>query len=131
MSEQKPSYWAVVPAAVRYDTGIPANAKLLYAELSALADKNGYCFPSNAYLSEVFTLTDTSVRRLLKALSERGYINIDVTRDDRTHQVVARSIYVGLNPLRCEVPSAQKCAEGSAQKCTEGSAQKSAERVDI
>ena len=127
MSERNPGYWAVVPAVVRYDTHIPPNAKLLYAELSALADGRGYCFPSNAYLSEVFTLTDTSVRRLLKALSERGYINVDVTRDQKTHEVVSRAIYIGLNPLRDKTPSAQKCAEASVQKSADPSAQKSAD----
>lgn len=43
MSEiRKPSYWAVLPACVRYDASLPPNAKLLYAEISALCDDVGY-----------------------------------------------------------------------------------------
>ena len=124
MSEQeRPSYWAVIPAPVRYDTAIPANAKLLYAELSSLANDKGYCFASNAYFAANFSMTDTSVRRLLKALADRGFIRIDVVRDKKTNQVKERNIYVGLNPAASTPPSAQKSAEGSAQKSAEGSAQ--------
>lgn len=124
MSDQeRPSYWAVVPAPVRYDTAIPANAKLLYAELSSLTNEKGYCFASNAYFAANFSMTDTSVRRLLKALADRGFIRIDVVRDKKTNQVKERKIYVGLNPAASAPPSAQNCAEGSAQKSAEGSAQ--------
>ena len=125
--QERPSYWAVVPAPVRYDTAIPANAKLLYAELSSLTNEKGYCFASNAYFAANFSMTDTSVRRLLKALADRGFIRIDVVRDKKTNQVKERKIYVGLNPATSAPPSAQNCAEGSAQKSAEGSAQKSAE----
>lgn len=124
MSDQeRPSYWAVVPAPVRYDTAIPANAKLLYAELSSLTNEKGYCFASNAYFAANFSMTDTSVRRLLKALADRGFIRIDVVRDKKTNQVKERKIYVGLNPAASVPPSAQNCAEGSEQKSAEGSAQ--------
>ncbi len=43
----KPAFWAVLPAAVRYDEELPPNAKLLYAEISALTDQRGYCYASN------------------------------------------------------------------------------------
>ena len=37
----KPSYWAVLPAGIRYDPEITAGAKLLYAEITSLADARG------------------------------------------------------------------------------------------
>lgn len=128
MSEKiEPGYWAVIPAPVRYDTAIPANAKLLYAELSSLAKKKGFCYASNAYFSEVFSITDGSVRRLLKALSESGYISVHVIRDEKTHEVLERRIYVGLDPngTECTEDSVQKRAEASEQKSADPSAQKS------
>ena len=38
---RRPGYWAVLPATVRYDKTLRPNAKLLYAEITALADANG------------------------------------------------------------------------------------------
>ena len=34
---RKPGYWAVLPARVRYDEELRPNAKLIYAEITALA----------------------------------------------------------------------------------------------
>ena len=48
MRENGPGYWAVIPAEVRYDDALPANAKLLYGEISSLCDQKGYCYASVA-----------------------------------------------------------------------------------
>lgn len=42
MGTERPAYWAVIPASVRYDRELPPNAKLLYGEVTALSDKLGY-----------------------------------------------------------------------------------------
>ena len=125
MSEKnKPSYWAVLPASVRYDPELPPNAKLLYAELSALADAAGYCFASNEYFAGNFELNVKSIQRLLKALADRGYITVDVVRDAETHAVLERKIFAGINPAgRLAPPSPQNCGDPSPQKCGDPSPQ--------
>ena len=96
--KRRPAYWAVIPAGVRYDPELPANAKLLYAEVSALADSRGYCWASNATLGELYGVSDRTVRRLVETLAERGYLQVEVVRDTQTNAVVERRLWVETPP---------------------------------
>jgi len=91
----KPSYWAVLPAAVRYDPEIPASAKLLYAEISSLTDERGYCWASNAYFERLYDLSERTIVRLIRALEKAGYIRIL----DAGGGSARRKIAAGINPL--------------------------------
>ena len=91
----KPSYWAVLPAAVRYDPAIPASAKLLYAEISALTDGRGFCWASNAYFERLYDLSERTIIRLIRALEAAGYIRIE----DADGGAATRKIYAGVNPM--------------------------------
>lgn len=121
----KPSYWAVIPATVRYDPDIPSTAKLLYAEISTLTDSSGYCFASNDYFASNFEISVKSVQRLIKTLSDNGYITVDVVREPATNEVLGRRIFAGINPtaevgtphLKNKVRSPQKQGDPSPQKC--------------
>ena len=90
---EKPGYWAVIPAGVRYNEQIPPNAKLLYAEISSLTQEDGYCWASNEYFQKVFGFSERSVQRLIRALAESGFIRIE-NGDSKK-----RKIYAGINPL--------------------------------
>lgn len=94
----QPSYWAVLPAEIRYDDRIPAAAKLLYAEISSLSGRDGFCWATNDYFAALYRITERSVRRLLDALEEQGYIRIEEKREDH-NRLVYRRIFAGLNPL--------------------------------
>ena len=91
----KPSYWAVLPAAVRYDPTITAGARLLYAEISSLTDARGYCWASNSYFQQLYGISEPTVQRYLRALKAGGYIRIQ----DGDGGQGRRKIYAGVNPL--------------------------------
>lgn len=93
---EKPGYWAVIPAAVRYDEVIGPSEKLLYGEISALTGKDGYCWASNEYFSRLFRITPRSVQRQIRALHNAGYIRIEDGNSKK------RRIYAGINPLHDE-----------------------------
>ena len=94
MNIEKPAYWAVLPAGVRYDETLPASAKLLYAEISSLTNQEGYCYASNAYFMALYGISDATVLRLLRVLEQRGYIR----REDAVGGKTQRRIYAGINP---------------------------------
>ena len=64
--ENKKSYYAVVPANVRYDSNICANSKLLYGEITALCNEKGYCWASNQYFADLYDVSKISISRWIK-----------------------------------------------------------------
>lgn len=87
------AFWAVIPDSVLSSTEIKANAKLLYAKVTSLQRARGYCYASNKYLAEGLGIAPDTVTRLLKELSDAGYLQIQVIRDPSTNVVTERRIY--------------------------------------
>ena len=63
---EQPNYYAILPAFVRYDKDLPANARLLYGELTALTNKKGYCFASNNYFAPLYGVTTQEISKWIK-----------------------------------------------------------------
>ena len=59
--KEQPNYYAIISAEVRYDENLTANAKLLYAEITALLNMNGECFATNKYFSNTVARAAISV----------------------------------------------------------------------
>lgn len=112
MDDMRPSYYAVIPADVRYDDEIPPNAKLLYGEISALIGKDGFCYASNAYFIKLYGFSDPTVSRLLKQLEDNGYIVREQERDV-SGKVIRRKIYLNVSapeeqpPIKNNTPNSQ------------------------
>lgn len=93
MNAEKPSYWAVLPAAVRYDEELRPNAKLLYAEITALTNVRGYCWISNERLGEYFGISPKTVGSLIQQLAGRGYIKVELLRDEK-QAITGRRLWI-------------------------------------
>lgn len=91
------SAYVVIPSPVFFDSGITPRAKLLYGLLSCMANHKGFCWAKNSTLSKYLNSTegkmvsDSTVRRLLKELKDRGYIQVDLGEDNGA---TARKIYI-------------------------------------
>lgn len=88
------SYFAVIPADVRYNDRLPPNAKLLYCELTSMCAEQGYCDATASELAAPYGFSDRTIRSLLKALEDGGYIYTAVLRDPDTGQISGRNIYL-------------------------------------
>ena len=93
---ERPGFYAVIPADIRYDDSIPANAKLLYGEISALIGGEGFCYATNQYFAKVFRMNEDSITRLITKLEKAGYIHRILERDS-TGQVERRKIYLNVS----------------------------------
>jgi hypothetical protein len=82
MDENKKSYYAVIPACVRYDEKLPANAKLLYGEITALTNEKGYCWASNAYFAKLYNVAPQTVSNWIALLKKQKHITIKVSQKD-------------------------------------------------
>lgn len=91
---EKPAYWGVMPAEVRY-SNLPATAKVLYTEISALTTMDGFCLKDNAYFCSLYKISERTLQGHLQRLEKAGYIAI--LDGDGGHG--RRRIYAGINPL--------------------------------
>ena len=93
MEREQPGYYAIIPSDVRYDDSIPAAAKLLYGEISALIGADGYCFASNDYFADLYKTTRETIARQLTKLEQAGHIR-RVIEKAPSGQITARKIYL-------------------------------------
>jgi len=93
--KENPSYYAIIPANVRY-SDLKPNAKLLYGEITALSNKFGFCFASNKYFSELYNVNKNTVSSWLSDLKNYGFIVIKIERDSNK-QIIKRCIGITKN----------------------------------
>lgn len=86
------SYYAIIPATVRYNKKLKDKAKLLYGEITALCNEYGYCWASNNYFAELYSISKGTVSKLLAELKKYSYINIELIYKDNSKEVKKRII---------------------------------------
>lgn len=78
---EKPSYYAIIPAFVRYDERLSSSEKLMYGELTCLTNKLGYCYATNGYFAKLYGKDVSTISRWVKNLEECGYISVAYERE--------------------------------------------------
>jgi SOS-response transcriptional repressor LexA len=84
------SYYAVIPANVRYDPNLRDKAKLLYGEITALSNERGYCWATNEYFAKLYNVDKTTISKLIKNLIDNGYIKSHIIYKEGTKEIDKR-----------------------------------------
>ena len=114
MSETK-SYYAVIPASVRYNENLCANSKLLYGELTALSNQEGYCWASNKYFADLYKVHKNTVSKWINGLKENGFIYVVIEKYDTGFD---RKIYIR-DTINENIETPKQKAEGGINEKVE------------
>ena len=98
MNELQKSYYAIIPANVRYDNDLTPNAKLLYGEITALCNEKGYCWASNNYFAELYKVSKKSISKWINQLIQKGYIKSQIMYKEGSKSREERRLYIS-NPM--------------------------------
>lgn len=120
MEEQQKSYYAIIPANVRYDKDLAPNAKLLYGEITTLCNEKGYCWASNQYFAELYGVSVLSVKRWVNSLVNKGYVYRTLTYKPNSKEVDKRILSID-SGIKIDTTSVQNCYDPSIKNDTSSS----------
>lgn len=81
-SQNNVGYYSIIPATILYNKELKANEKLLYAIITSLACKEGYCFATNKYLAEKLGVNPKTISIWISDLKDRNFIIVELIRNE-------------------------------------------------
>ncbi|WP_308748485.1 helix-turn-helix domain-containing protein [uncultured Anaerococcus sp.] len=88
------TYYTILPAEVRLDKRLLPFERILFSDILTLANKNGYCFASNAYFAKAYEVSTVSISTWISNLVKYGYISRSYDYKDKTKKIERRRLYV-------------------------------------
>lgn len=96
----KRSYYAIIPAHVRYDETLTPNAKLLYGEVTALCNERGYCWASNSYFADLYGVSNVSISKWINQLVKQGYLTSEMQYKEGSKEILHRYLRIVNDPIK-------------------------------
>ena len=115
--ENKIGYYAIIPSTILFNEKIKANEKLLYAVITVLSNKEGYCYASNAYLGKLLNAQPHTISKWVSHLKSLGFLCLDIIKNDKG-EIIQRRIYPNDTPYTTNriYPYSIDRTEGMSQK---------------
>ena len=101
---EQPNYYSILPANVRYDERLKANEKLLYSEITALANMHGYCYASNGYFANLYDVSKRTISNWISNLDKFGYIKLEYEYKKNSKEIEKRKIFIASSIVVKEDP---------------------------
>ena len=100
MTKMTRSYYAIIPANVRYDVKITHGAKLLYGEITALCNEKGYCWATNEYFANLYSVSKVTISKWVNQLVNNGYISSQMVYKEGTKEIESRYLRIVNDPIK-------------------------------
>lgn len=71
----------------------------MYGEITALSNKEGFCWATNTYFAELYGVSKFTVSRWISALVEKGFVKIELINKDNGKEVL-RKLYIPIDEKR-------------------------------
>lgn len=107
--KQQPTYYAIIPAPIRYNKELPAGAKLMYGEITALSNQNGYCYASNGYFADLYACSKQAISKWIKTLESFGYVKISYQGGRGNQQ---RRVSIAIDSYQLQLRGVSTTVEG-------------------
>lgn len=91
---EKPNYYGILPANVRYDKELKPMEKILFTEISSLTSKEGYCYAKNSYFAELYDVHKNTVGNWINNLVKRDYLKSVIIYEKGTKNIQERRLYI-------------------------------------
>lgn len=75
---------------------ISPNAKLLFGEITALCNKEGFCWASNSYFAKIYKVKNCTVSEWIRQLKEFGFIDYSI-KDYNQRKITLREKPIGVS----------------------------------
>lgn len=78
-------------ANVRHDKSLPPYARLLYEDIIASLNEEGYCDMSNSHFAGLYDVTPQAISKWINALAKNNYVRLEYEHNGM--EIKCRKIY--------------------------------------
>mgnify|MGYP000325906377 FL=1 len=88
------NYYITIPAQVLHDNRLTPLSRLIYGELSALANIHGYAWINNNGLANRYDVSKYTISRSVSEIEKLGYIKSELIYKEGKKEVEKRNVYI-------------------------------------
>ena len=110
----KPNYYSILPATVRYDHELTDKSKLIYSEITSLANKTGECWANNEYFMDLFEISESTINRIIRQLKKKEYIDVTYIFKENSKEIDKRMISI-IGGVKNDTTSCQNWLPGGVK----------------
>lgn len=110
------NYYITIPAQVLHDNRLTPLTRLIYGELSALANIHGYAWINNNGLARRYDVSKYTISRSVSELEKLEYIRSELVYKDGKKEVDKRNIFINTLLTKNAIPYCEKTQHPIAKK---------------